>query len=114
MINNIIVGGSVFTIDTETQEVSQTRDLGYRYIKARYFVEATGKFIFPKSFKLDPIDVEAGDFIVVFDETNGVCQYVKANMKDAIAVMDNIDKARKEKREKEREDPICEDCVCCD
>lgn len=120
MINNIVVGGQIFALDTDTSEVTRTRELGWGYTRARYFVEKAGKFVFPKNFKFDTIDVDAGDFIVVFETSDDNYHYVKANLKDAITYMDEIDKHRKEMRKK-RSEQISEDtcidedtCVGCD
>lgn len=98
MINNIVIGGQVFAFDTDTMEVKRTRELGWEYTRARYFVEKAGKFIFPKNFKLDAIDVEAGDFIVVFELPEDTYRYIKANLKDAVPYMDEADKERDKRR----------------
>lgn len=103
MINNIVIGGQVFAFDTDTMEVKRTRELGWGYMRSKYFVEKTGKFVFPKEFKLDTIDVEAGDFIVVFELPEDTYRYIKANLKDAIPYMDEADKER-DKRRREREE----------
>lgn len=103
MINNIVIGGQVFALNTDTLEVTRSRELSWGYTRARYFVEKTGKFTFPKNFKLDTIDVEAGDFIVVFELPEGAYRYIKVNLKDAIPYMDEADKER-DKRRREREE----------
>lgn len=106
MINNIVIGGQVFAFDTDTMNVSRTREIGWGYTRAKYFVEKTGKFIFPEDFKLDAIDVEAGDFIVVFRMADDTYRYIKTNLKDAISYMDKIDEDRK--RRKEDAEDMCD------
>lgn len=109
MINNIVVGGQVFALDTDTMETTRTRELGWGYTRARYFVEKTGKFVFPRDYKLGTIDVDAGDFIVVFRMPDDTYRYIKTNLKDAISYMDKIDEDRNErKRRKEDAEDMCD------
>ena len=92
MINNVVANGRVFAIDTETQKVMPTRDLGYMYVESRYFIEKAGKFTFPKKYNINPIDVESGDLIIVFSSFGSDnYTYSKANLKDAVAILDDID-----------------------
>lgn len=107
MINNIVIAGQVFALNTDTMEVTRTRELGWGYTRAKYFVEKTGKFVFPKEFRFEAIDVEAGDFIVVFETSKDTYNYLKVNLKEAIPYMDALDENRKERRRKEETEDTC-------
>lgn len=107
MINNVTVGGYIFAIDTDTSKVTRNRELGYKYVRGKFFVEKAGKFIFPEKYNLNPIDVEAGDLIIVFEPIDDNYKYVKTNLKDALSIMNDLDEYKKNRSSNSCDSDTC-------
>lgn len=115
MIYNIADSCRLIELDTETKKISNTRQLGYSYLRDKYFIEHGGKFVFPERYKLDPIDVEDGDLVLVlYGPKPGAFTHIKTNIKEIIPLLDQIDAAQKEQEEAKSESACVGDCDECE